>query len=66
LLEILVPYFKAGLESHEACVWIVSKLTEKDVRSALRHALPDVERYLADQSLEILGDSEFVHERRFS
>jgi hypothetical protein len=66
LLEILVPYFKAGLESHEACVWIVSKLTEKDVRSALRHALPDVERYLADQSLEILGDSEFVHVRRFS
>jgi hypothetical protein len=58
LLEILVPYFKAGLESHEACVWVVSKLTEKDARNALRNALPDVERYLADQSIEILVDSE--------
>jgi MEDS: MEthanogen/methylotroph, DcmR Sensory domain len=58
LLEILVPYFKAGLESNEACVWVVSKLTEKDARNALRHALPDFEGYLADRSLEILGDSE--------
>jgi transcriptional regulator of aromatic amino acid metabolism len=58
LLEILVPYFKAGLNSNEACVWVVSKLTEKDARNALRHALPDFERYLGDQSLEILGDSE--------
>jgi transcriptional regulator with GAF, ATPase, and Fis domain len=58
LLELLVPYFKAGLESNEACVWVVSKLTEKDARNALRHALPDFEGYLADRSLEILGDSE--------
>src|SRR3977135_2824524 len=24
LLDILVPYFKAGLENNESCVWVVS------------------------------------------
>jgi two-component system, sensor histidine kinase PdtaS len=59
LLEVLVPYFKAGLESNEACVWIVSMLTEQDARGALKQALPDFERYLADQSLEIFQDGEW-------
>jgi hypothetical protein len=59
LLEVLVPYIKGGLESNEACVWVVSALTEKDAGNALRRALPDLERYLADQSLEIHQDREW-------
>jgi PAS domain S-box-containing protein len=55
LLEILVPYFKAGLENHEFCLWVLSApLTEEDARSALHQAVPDLERYLAERSLEIL------------
>jgi MEDS: MEthanogen/methylotroph, DcmR Sensory domain len=59
LLEVIVPYIKAGLESNEACVWVVSALTQKDVCNALSRALPDFERYLADQSLEIHQDHEW-------
>jgi DNA-binding NtrC family response regulator len=59
LLEVLVPYFKAGLESNEACVWIVSTLTEQDASNALRRAVPEVDRYLADHGLEIFRDSEW-------
>ena len=63
LLEMLAPYFKAGLESNEFCVWVISRLTEQDARNALRRVLPDLERYLADDSLEIVGDPELYTNR---
>jgi C4-dicarboxylate-specific signal transduction histidine kinase len=54
LLDTLVPYFKAGLESQEFCLWLVSEpLTEREARNALRQAVPDLDRYLADRSMEI-------------
>jgi hypothetical protein len=47
LLDTLVPYFKAGLETGELCLWLVSEpLTEGEATNALRHAVPDFERYL--------------------
>ena len=56
LLDTLVPYFKAGLESGELCLWVVSEpLTEEEARNALRQAVPEFERYLADRSIEIVG-----------
>jgi signal transduction histidine kinase len=55
LLDTLVPYFKAGLESREFCLWVLSEpLTEEEARHALRQAVPDLDRYLADGSIEIL------------
>jgi MEDS: MEthanogen/methylotroph, DcmR Sensory domain len=55
LLDMLVPYFKAGLESREFCLWVLSEpLTEEEARHALRQAVPDLDRYLADGSIEIL------------
>jgi C4-dicarboxylate-specific signal transduction histidine kinase len=60
LLDTLVPYFKAGLESGELCLWLVSDpLTEREATNALRDALPEFERYLAEQSIEILGVQRF-------
>ncbi len=59
LLEVLVPYFKAGLESNETCVWVVTTLTEHEAGNALRHALPDFERHVADHSLEIFRATEW-------
>jgi transcriptional regulator with GAF, ATPase, and Fis domain len=53
LLEVQVPFFKAGLESNETCVWIVSTLREQEARDALKQALPDSERHLVDHNLEI-------------
>jgi C4-dicarboxylate-specific signal transduction histidine kinase len=60
LLDTLVPYFKAGLETGELCLWLVSEpLTEEEATNALRDAVPDFERYLANRSIEILGGGRF-------
>ena len=60
LLDTLVPYFKAGLESGELCLWVVSEpLTEEEARNALRKAVPEFEHYLADRSIEIVGGRRF-------
>src|ERR1700686_2069812 len=55
LLEPLVSYCKAGLESQEFCLWAVAApLTGEDVTRALKRAVPDFDRYLNDQSIEIV------------
>jgi C4-dicarboxylate-specific signal transduction histidine kinase len=55
LLDTLVPYFKAGLEAGELCLWAVSEpLTGEEARTAMRKAVPEFDRYLADRSIEIV------------
>ena len=55
LLHTLVSYCKAGLESQEFCLWVVAEpLTEEEARHTLKQAVPDLNRYLADRSLEIV------------
>jgi PAS domain S-box-containing protein len=55
LLETLVSYCKAGLENQEFCLWVVAEpLTGADARQALKRAVPDMDRYLADHSIEIV------------
>jgi C4-dicarboxylate-specific signal transduction histidine kinase len=55
LLDTLVPYFSAGLEAGELCLWAVSEpLTEEEARTAMRKAAPEFDRYLADRSIEIV------------
>src|SRR5512135_1117299 len=46
LVEILVPYFKAGLEQDESCMWITSPpLGVREARAALARAVPDLDSY---------------------
>jgi C4-dicarboxylate-specific signal transduction histidine kinase len=60
LLDTLVPYFKAGLETGELCLWLVSEpLTEEEARNALREVVPEFDRYLTDHSIEILRGRQF-------
>jgi C4-dicarboxylate-specific signal transduction histidine kinase len=60
LLDTLVPYFKAGLETGELCLWVVSEpLTEDEARDALRESVTEFERYVADHSIEILRGRQF-------
>jgi len=71
LLDILIPYFKAGLENGEFCVWVVSEpLDQEAVRNSLRQAVPETDRYLATGRIEIvphtewyLKDGAFIAER---
>jgi transcriptional regulator with GAF, ATPase, and Fis domain len=67
LLEPLVSYCKAGLESQEFCMWAVAApLTWEDVTHALKRAVPDFDRYLNDQSIEIvLANDWFLQNGRF-
>src|SRR5713101_7541238 len=59
LLDILVPYFKTGLDDNEFCLWVISEpLRASEATKALREAVPDLERHLARHSIEILVISE--------
>src|SRR5947209_2965590 len=60
LLDMLVPYFKAGLENHECCLWVVSEpLSTNAAAAALGRAVPDLDRHLSEHGIEILSDSEW-------
>lgn len=54
LQYLLVPYFKAGLENNERCLWVTGAgLNAEQARSALRAAVPDLDRRERDQQIEI-------------
>jgi PAS domain S-box-containing protein len=56
LLETTVSYCKAGLESQEFCLWVVAEpLTVEEATRALKRAVPDLDRYLSDHSIEIVA-----------
>src|ERR1700680_992010 len=55
LLDVLVPYFKDGLEHDESCLWVISDpLSKSEAQSSLRRAVPDLDRYEATCSMEFL------------
>ena len=55
-----MPYFKAGLENNEFCMWITSEpLSEKEAKRAMREALPDFDRYLKREQIEIVPHEEW-------
>jgi PAS domain S-box-containing protein len=65
LLDILIPYFKAGLENNEFCVWVVADpLGEEGARDALRRAIPDADRYLGAGHIEIVPHTFFPASRQ--
>src|SRR5262244_2294094 len=54
LVDTLISYCRSGLESGEYCMWIVAEpLTVDEAKDALRAAIPDLDRHLADSRLEI-------------
>lgn len=58
LLDVLIPYFKTGLEHKEFCLWVIATselLTVEEATRALHNAVPDLDRYLAENSIEIVG-----------
>ncbi len=60
LTDILVPYFKAGLENNEFCMWVTSPpLSEKEAASALRVEVPDLDAYQEKGQIAILPYSEW-------
>jgi PAS domain S-box-containing protein len=55
LLDILVPYFKTGLEGNEFCMWITAEpLNSNEVETAMAKVMPDFARYIEKGQIEIM------------
>ncbi|MCX6000356.1 MAG: MEDS domain-containing protein, partial [Chloroflexi bacterium] len=67
LIEVLVPYFKAGLGCNELCVWVTAEpVGEDEAREAMRQATPDFDRYLSTGQMVITPhDSWYLRDGAF-
>ncbi len=60
LIEILVPYFKAGLENNEFCMWITSEpLMVAEAQEAIKGAVEDFDEYLRQGQIELIPYNEW-------
>ena len=70
LLDTLVPYFKAGLESNEFCLWVVSSadlITVQEAKEALAQVVLELDQHLSDKNIEILTELEwYLQENAFN
>ncbi len=67
LLDILVPYFKAGLEANEACIWVCSwPFCVDDAMSTLGKVVPDLPARMRKGQIEIVAhDAWYLRRGRF-
>ena len=60
LSETLLPYFKAGLEQNDVCIWVTAKPYEKSrALSQLNTHVADLQRCLASGQLQVFGHEEW-------
>jgi PAS domain S-box-containing protein len=60
LLDILIPFFRTGLENNEFCVWLVFEpFDEEEARAAVRADIPDGDRRLSAGDIEIIPHTEW-------
>ena len=60
LMDILVPYFKAGLENNEFCMWVTSEpISVEEAKNAMERVMPDFEQYFKKGQIEILPHIEW-------
>lgn len=60
LINILVPYFKEGLENNEFCMWVTSQpLDVEKAKEALKKAVPDFDIYMEGGQIEIIPYTEW-------
>lgn len=54
LLDVLIPYFRAGLENNERCIWVTSDfLTTGTAVKALQKEVPGLSEYQAKGQIEV-------------
>jgi signal transduction histidine kinase len=60
LVDSLVPFFKAGLESNEKCIWVTAEpLRAGDARTALRNVVPDLAERERHDQIEIIDHQDW-------
>ena len=56
LLDTLVPYFKAGLEGNEFCMWVTAEpLLENAAKKAMKKTIPGFSKYVESGQIEIIS-----------
>jgi len=75
LIDILVPYFKAGLDNNEFCMWVCwDPLRAKEARLTLSKVLLNIDEYIKRGQIETVdyskrytvpGDSGFSNMKQF-
>jgi len=67
LLDILIPYFKAGLENKEFCIWVISSsglITDEEAKRALGEVVPELDRHISERNIEILNEYDWYLEEK--
>jgi two-component sensor histidine kinase/PAS domain-containing protein len=60
LRDVLVPYFMAGLKNNERCLWVTGQaFNAEQARSALRAAVPDLDKRERDKQIEIANGDQW-------
>jgi C4-dicarboxylate-specific signal transduction histidine kinase len=60
LLDAVVPYFAAGAKNNERCLWALGdEVSVPEAHGALRRAIPDLDRRVADGAIEILNHNDW-------
>lgn len=60
MTDIVVPYFRAGLESGELCIWVTSDfLTTEDALAAMSRDVPGFPDYVARKQIEVFPHTEW-------
>ena len=55
LVDILVPYFKAGLENNEFCIWVTSQAQDiEEAKEGLKRAIPAIDAYIEKGQIKII------------
>ena len=64
MLDILIPYFKAGLQNNEFCVWVVSSpLSVKDAQQAFKNALKHFDKHAENGQINIIPQKQWHTDR---
>jgi DNA-binding CsgD family transcriptional regulator len=64
LLDTMVPFFRAGLENKEFCLWILQpSIPRHEALDALRRGVPDFDRYSSEGSIELVSQDVWYTER---
>ncbi len=59
LLNLVVPYIKAGLEDNEFYLWITEENMEREALESLTRVLPEALQYVSQKQLEIVPASQW-------
>src|ERR1700748_3490335 len=70
MLDVLIPFFKTGLENNEFIIWVISNPylpTVEEATALLQEAVPDLRQRLENGQIEILDEPDwYLREKEFN